>query len=174
MIIRFLNEDDSIKYKEIRLNSLLESPFAFSDSYEDYLSKTLTEYQLEIIKEENPLECFALGAFSDENQLIGFVKFKRDSRSKARHRASLYSLYVEPKYRGNGIARKLVLELLRIIEPIKDIEQLQLSTIITKNSLIEFYQNFGFEILGGIIKKDLIIQNLYVDAVYMVKYLQLK
>lgn len=172
MIIRFLNKQDAIEYKELRLNSLLESPFAFSDSYDDQLFKTVADYQIEISKDGNPLECFALGAFSNENQLIGFVKFKRDSRSKARHRASLYSLYVDPSYRGNGIARKLVLELLKIIKPIKDIEQLQLSTIITRNSLIEFYQNFGFEILGGVIKKDLIIQNLYVDAVYMVKQLQ--
>ncbi len=171
MNIRFLDENDDIIYRELRLSSLKESPFAFSDSYEDQLSKSILDYQIEIKKIINPIESFTLGAFSEHNQLIGFVKFRRDIRSKARHRASLFSLYVKPDYRGKGIAKKLVLELLKSIEPITELKQLQLSTIIAKDSLIDFYKSFGFQKLGGIIKNDLIIENQYVDAIYMVKYL---
>jgi ribosomal protein S18 acetylase RimI-like enzyme len=174
MTIRFLNENDSLIYRTIRLSSLKESPFAFSDSYEDQAGKTILDFQLEIQKIDNPLEGFTLGAFSNENQLIGFVKFKRDQRSKARHRAALYSLYVDPDYRRKGIAKKLIKELLKNIEALTDIQQLQLSTIISGNSLVDFYKSFDFQILGGIIKDDLIIQNRYVDAVYMVKYLEKK
>ena len=171
MNIRFLDENDSLIYRKIRLSSLKESPFAFSDSYEDQLNKSILDFQIEIKKIINPIESFTLGAFSDQNQLIGFVKFKRDNRSKARHRASLYSLYVKPDYRGKGIAKNLIIELLKSIESITELKQLQLSTIITKDSLIDFYKFFGFQVLGGIIKKDLIIENQYVDAIYMVKYL---
>ena len=170
--IRFLNENDSLIYREIRLSGLKESPFAFSDSYEDQLNKPNLDFQLEIKKTGEPLESFTLGAFSNQSQLIGFVKFKRDHRSKARHRASLFSLYVHPSCRGKGTAKKLISELLKTIEPISGIEQLQLSTIISKNSLVEFYKSFGFEKLGDIIKDDLIIENQYVDAIYMVKHLK--
>lgn len=172
MNIRFLQQHDSIIYKELRLNSLTESPFAFSDSYEDQVNKSIADFELEIKKTGNPLESFTLGAFSNQDQLIGFVKFKRDHRSKARHRASLFSLYVHPDYRGKGIAKKLITNLLSTIKPIKDLEQLQLSTIISKDSLIDFYKSFGFEILGDVIKQDLIIENQYVDAIYMVKHLK--
>lgn len=171
MNIRFLDENDCFIYREIRLNSLKVAPFAFSDSYEDLVNKTLLDFQTEIKKIINPLESFTLGAFSDENQLIGFVKFKRDNRSKARHRAYLFSLYVKPYYRGQGIAKLLILELFKTIESVSELEQLQLSTIITNESLIDFYKSFGFQKFGGIIKKDLIIENQYVDAIYMVKYL---
>jgi ribosomal protein S18 acetylase RimI-like enzyme len=171
MNIRFLDEDDKLIYREIRLSSLKETPFAFSDSYEDQVNKTLLDFQTEIKKISNPIESFTLGAFSNNNKLIGFVKFKRDNRSKARHRASLYSLYVEPRYRGQGIAKKLILELFKAIESITELKQLQLSTIITKDSLVEFYKSFGFQKMGGIIKKDLIIEDQYIDAIYMVKYL---
>ncbi len=172
MNIRFLQQSDSLIYKELRLSSLIESPFAFSDSYEDQVKKSILDFELEILKTGNPLESFTLGAFSNQNQLIGFVKFKRDHRSKARHRASLFSLYVQPSYRGKGIAKKLISNLISTIEPISDIEQLQLSTIISKDSLIDFYKSFGFEILGDVIKDDLIIENQYVDAIYMVKHLK--
>lgn len=173
MKIRFLNDTDSLSYRELRLSSLQESPFAFSDSYEDQVNKTIADFQQEIIKIGNPIESFTLGAFS-ENKLIAFVKFKRDHRTKARHRASLYSLYVEPKYRGQGIAKKLILKLFKIIEPLTELEQLQLSTIISKTDLRAFYQSFGFQKLGGLIKDDLLIENHYVDAVYMVKHLKKK
>src|SRR6478672_7146327 len=86
MVIRFLQQIDTVAYKELRLYSLKESPFSFSDSYEDQKNKNINDFQKEIIKIDNPLESFALGAFDDKNQLIGYVKFKRDSRSKARHR----------------------------------------------------------------------------------------
>ncbi len=172
MNIRFLEKNDTLIYRKLRLSSLKESPFAFSDSYEDQVHKSILDFQLEIEKKGDTLESFTLGAFTNENQLIGFVKYKRDHRSKARHRASLFSLYVLPNHRGKGIAKKLINNLIKTIEPISGIEQLQLSTIISKNSLIEFYESFGFEILGDVIKGDLIIDNQYVDAIYMVKHLK--
>lgn len=173
MKIRFLTETDVSAYRELRLYSLVESPFAFSDSYEDQVNKSVSDFQHEIIKQGNPTESFVLGAFSADS-LIGYVKFKRDHRTKARHRAYLYSLYVSPKHRGKGIAKKLILELLQIIEPLTELRQLQLSTIISKNDLRTFYRSFGFQKLGGIIKDDLLIENQYTDAIYMVKYLKKK
>ena len=172
MTIRFLNSDDANDYSVLRKFSLLESPFAFSDSYEDQENKIMLHYQSEIEKWGNPLEAFTLGAFNESNELVGFVKFKRDQRTKARHRASLYSLYVKPEYRGQGLSKKLVSELIRIIEPIPGIEQLQLSSIVSHISLIEFYEKLGFQKLGGILEKDLIINGKYVDAWYMVKHLK--
>ncbi|MES2761900.1 MAG: GNAT family N-acetyltransferase [Bacteroidota bacterium] len=172
MNIRFLTAADSSAYKALRLNALQESPFAFSDSYEDQANKTDLDFVHEIVRIGSPLESFALGAFSETNDLVGFVKFKRDQRTKARHRASLHSLYVTPALRGTGIAHKLMIELLKNIEPLQGIEQLQLSNIVSHNSLVDFYQKYGFQILGGLLEKDLIIEGKYVDAVYMVKHLK--
>ena len=171
MVIRFLTPEDVLLYRELRLSSLQESPFAFSDSYEDQQSKTITDFEAEIMSAGSPLERFALGAFSENRELIGFVKFRRDERTKARHRASLHSLYVAPAHRGKGIAEQLISELIRIIEPLQGLEQLQLSSIISKTSLIAFYEKFGFQKLGDILKEDLIVNGQYVDALYMVRYL---
>ena len=169
MTIRFLNSDDVSAYTALRLNSLKESPFAFSDSYEDQVSKTKEDFENEI--RQAGMESFTLGAFTDTNILVGFVRFKRDQRTKARHRASLHSLYVAPQFRGEGIAKKLVGELLSKIQSLEGLEQLQLSSLISETSPISFYEKLGFQKLGGILVKDLIIEGQYVDAIYMVKYL---
>jgi ribosomal protein S18 acetylase RimI-like enzyme len=170
MTIRFLVYKDIVLYREARLRSLKESPFAFSDSYEDQLKKA-TDFYDEIEMTGSPPEKFTLGAFSEQDELVGFVKFKRDQRSKARHRASLHSLYVIPEFRGKGIAKMMITELFKIIEPIPGLEQLQLSSIISHNSTVSFYEKMGFQMLGGILEKDLIIEGKYVDAMYMVKFL---
>lgn len=172
MTIRFLAKEDVLNYSALRQYSLMESPFAFSDSYEDQQRKTMADYEQEIEKWGHPLEAFALGAFTGSNELVGFLKFKRDQRSKARHRASFHSLYVKPEHRGKGIAGQLLYELLQIIKVIPGIEQLQLSTIVSHSSLVGFYERAGFQKLGGLIESDLIIKGKYVDAWYMVKHLK--
>jgi ribosomal protein S18 acetylase RimI-like enzyme len=172
MIIRFLNSDDVEAYRALRLSSLKESPFAFSDSYEDLAPQKARHFEMEIETSGMPLESFALGAFADTNELVGFVRFKRDQRTKARHRASLHSLYVATQFRGKGLAKKLILKLVKFIEPLPGLEQLQLWAIISNTSLIPFYEKFGFQKSGGLIEKDLIINGQYVDAFYMVKYLK--
>lgn len=173
MRTRILNKKDATSYSQIRRFALQESLYAFSDSIEDEINKTINEYEQEIEKQGLPLENFTLGAFNNLNQLIGFVKFKRDQRSKARHRSSFHSLYVLPEYRKKGIAKLLINEIIKQAHLLPGLEQLQLSTIISeKYSLVKFYELFNFQILGSLISEDLIIEGNYVDAVYMVKYLK--
>ncbi|HLO55387.1 MAG TPA: GNAT family N-acetyltransferase [Saprospiraceae bacterium] len=173
MIIRFLNKQDATFYSQLKKMALQESLYAFSDSFQDEINKSLVDYENEIEMKGVPLEKFALGAFSDSNQLIGFVKFTRDQRTKARHRSSLHSLYIAPEYRNIGIAKLLMNELIAQAKLLPDLEQLQLSVIISpKYSVVKFYELFDFKILGSLIVDDLIIEGNYVDAVNMVKYLK--
>lgn len=172
MPTRFLNKNDAMAFKALRLFSLRESLFSFSDSYEDEQHKSIQDYSHDIEQYGSPLEKFVLATFNETNELVGFVKFKRDQRTKARHRCSLHSLYVSPPYRGKGLAKQLMNEALQIISTIQGIEQIQLSAIISsKNHVVPFYESFGFSILGGLIKDDLIINGEYVNAVYMVKHI---
>ena len=171
MIFRFLNSNDIPAYKELKSFSLSESPLAFSDSYEDEFTKSDLEYQSELEIIGLPAESFVLGAFSDNKELIGFVKFKRDTRTKARHKASIHALYIKPQFRAHGVGKKLITELLKTIESLKGLEQIHLWVLISDTSVVNFYAKCGFITQGAIVKNDLKIQNRYVDAVYMVKYL---
>ncbi|MCW3071211.1 MAG: hypothetical protein JWO44_1101 [Bacteroidetes bacterium] len=170
MTFRFLNRADVSAYKELRLLSLRESPFAFSDSYEDELNKSVFDYQLEIQISGSPAESFVLGAFSGSNELAGFVKFKKDKRSKARHKGSLHALYIRPEMRGNGLGEKLLHKLFSVTGQIEGLEQIHLWALVAGSSVTGFYEKAGFRQQGAIVKNDLKINDTYVDAVYMVKY----
>ncbi|AWI26326.1 GNAT family N-acetyltransferase [Flavobacterium pallidum] len=170
IIIRFAEKQDLSSYIGLRKFSLRESPFAFSDSWEDEVSKTPESYESEIVAV--PSEHFTLVAFTPENECIGFISCTRDKRKKARHRALLHSLYVLPGYRGNSIGKRLIGESRKIISAVPDVEQLQLWVLLSgEDSAIGFYEKAGFEEMGGVFKDDLKINGKYVDAVCMVMHL---
>ena len=171
MQYRILSKDDLNQYKTFKLLSLKESPFAFSESYEDELMRDSEMFGKELIVEGNPPETFVLGAFSENNELVGIVRFMRDQRSKARHKSIIKTMYVHPEYRSNNIGKALILNLLERIEGIAGLEQIHLWVLHSKTNASKFYANCGFETQGTIVKKDLKVNNEYVDAEYMVKYL---
>jgi ribosomal protein S18 acetylase RimI-like enzyme len=171
MNFRFLDKNDILTFKELRLLSLQESPLAFSESYEDELKKMDVQFELELNIIGIPAESFVLGVFSKLNELIGFVKFQRDTRSKARHKATLHALYIKPQYRKQSIGKTLMTELFKIIESLKGVEQIHLWVLISDTSVMNFYEKCDFQTHGAIVKNDLKIGDRYVDAMYMVKYL---
>ena len=168
---RILDTKDTISFKRLRLQSFQESPLAFSESYADEENKTDAHFEAELHMSGSPVENFVLGAFLETNDLIGFVKFRRDTRSKARHKAMLHAMYINPNYRGKSIGKKLVSQLLLNAQLIQGLEQIHLWVLISDSSVIDFYKKCGFESQGAIVKNDLKIGNKYVDAVYMVKHL---
>lgn len=168
---RLLNPDDLEAYRLLRCFSLQESPFSFSDSIEDELEKNDSDYLEELQLNGNPPAKFLLGAFAGENNLIGFVKFNRDARKKANHKAFIHALYVKPGWREKRIGKALLDQLLNMAKSITGLEQIHLWVLIAENSIIAFYEKSGFEMQGAVVKRDLKIQNRYVDAVYMVNYL---
>src|SRR5438270_9760598 len=66
-------------------------------------------------------DSFTLGAFIDK-QLAGIVSFSRDGidREKLRHKAVLFRMYVSNSFRGKGIAKKLIEELINRVKDIGD------------------------------------------------------
>lgn len=169
--IRFLTEKDASAYKELRLKSYQEAPFAFSESYEDEKDRTENDFSAELKMHGKPAEWFVLGAFSETDKLIGFVKFRRDVRSKARHKSMIHAMYMAPEYRKQGVGHQLISSLIKIAQEINGLEQIHLWVLHDETSASDFYKKCGFESQGTIVKKDLKIKDRYVDAEYMVFYL---
>jgi len=171
MKIRILNASDAKAYRDLRLKGLKESPHAFSDSYEDEFEKLLPQIAEEITPIGNPPEQFVLGAFSENGGLLGIVTFKRDTRSKARHKAMLSSMYVLPEARRHGLGRKLLAEIVDKARHLEGLEQIHIWVLHAPGSPLRFYRQCGFESQGPRVKGDLKINNQYIDAEYMVLHL---
>ncbi len=169
MNIRVLTKKDVKNYRTLRLYSFEESPYAFSESLADERKKSENYFADYISSDDNK---FTLGAFSEENELIGFVTFKRDAREKARHKSMLLAMYVHPDFRQTGIGGKLVVEITERAKKLNGLEQIHLWALHSPNSISasNFYKKHGFISQGTMVKKDLKVNGIYVDAEYMVLY----
>ncbi len=170
--IRLLTQKDAASYRELRLKSYQVSPLAFSESYEDEIKRTETDFGDELQTLGEPEEWFVMGIFTIKAELIGFVKFRRDQRRKARHKSMLHAMYIDPDYRGMGLGKILLNELLVRVMRLEGLEQIHLWVLHADSSAPGFYKKCGFESQGTLVKKDLKINGVYVGAEYMVKYLE--
>ena len=168
---RILDKEDLNQYQKLKLFSFKESPYAFSESYEDELRRDAKKLLQELNVVGEPPESFVLGAFDQESKLVGIVRFVRDQRSKARHKSMIKTMYILPEYRGKKIGRNMILNLFDRIDKIEGLEQIHLWVLHAKTNVSEFYKNCGFESQGTLVKRDLKIGDDYVDAEYLVKYL---
>lgn len=68
--IRFLNPQDVLAYRELRLQALQESPTAFASSFEQESCFTLTDFAKRL-RERGSLNGGIFGAFDNSDKLIG-------------------------------------------------------------------------------------------------------
>lgn len=169
--IRLLQAADAAAFRQLRLLSFQESPLGFSESYEDESKRPLSDFEEEITPIGSPPTYYVLGAFL-EDQLVGFVKFKRDKRSKALHKSMVHAMYTKPELRNQGIGKLLMEELISRAEAMPGLEQIHLWVLHTDRSASGFYQRLGFIPQGPMVKKDLKVGDQYIDAEYLVLYFQ--
>jgi ribosomal protein S18 acetylase RimI-like enzyme len=94
-------------------------------------------------------DSFTLGAYV-ENTLAGVVSFIRDGedREKLRHKGIVSTMYVSKEFRGHGIAKELLEELIKRVKTISGIEQINLIVIASNVKAKQLYEKFGFEKFG--------------------------
>ncbi|WP_224998806.1 GNAT family N-acetyltransferase [Cesiribacter sp. SM1] len=169
--IRQLTEQDAVAYRELRLESLQEAPYAFSSSYEEEALYSLEHFAAWLKPLGSPPESYVLGAYTDAHALVGTITFKRDTRLKARHKSMIYAMYTQASTRGHGVGKALVEEVIQRAKKMEGLEQIHLWVLHSTTSAANFYKKCGFQGQGPLVKNDLKIRDRYVDAEYMVLYL---
>ncbi len=79
-------------------------------------------------------------------------------------------MYVSPAYRGKGIGKELMLEVIKKAQQLSDIEQLQLTVVSTNQSAKQLYTSLGFSEYGHE-KRALKADGVYYDEDHMVLFL---
>lgn len=94
-------------------------------------------------------DSFTLGAYA-KNVLAGVASFARDGedREKLRHKGILFTMYVSKEFRGQGIARQLLEEIIKRAKTIPGIEQINLIVLTGNLRAKQLYEKFGFEKYG--------------------------
>jgi len=92
-------------------------------------------------------ENFVLGAFAGE-KLVGTVGFGRNTRLKDRHKGRIWGVFVQQDYRGQQIARALMVEALRRAGTIAGLDQIILTVGDYQAGAKKLYASLGFTVFG--------------------------
>jgi RimJ/RimL family protein N-acetyltransferase len=167
MEIRPLLGTDAHACRQLRLEGLRDSPNAFASHYDDEVSITVEAVAQRL---EPTADGVILGAF-DSGSLVGLVGIRRETRKNLRHKAVLWGMYVTPAFRGRGIGRELLEQILDRAAGMTELRQVNLCVNTQNASAIAMYRAAGFETFG-VERAYLIVNGAPQDLIHMVRTIQ--
>jgi RimJ/RimL family protein N-acetyltransferase len=142
--IRTIAPEDAVTFWSLRLQALKNNPEAFSSNYEDSLAKTMDTVKARIqVDNDN----FIIGAFDGETA-VGMVGFVRERTRKLSHKGRIWGTYVSPDYRGQGLGRKLLDEVISRASRLEGLTQINLGVYTVNESAMRLYEAAGFRAYG--------------------------
>ncbi|WP_142826369.1 GNAT family N-acetyltransferase [Planococcus soli] len=165
MEIRKLDVKDAQVYYDLRIEALKDSPDAFATRLEDAIKRPVDKTAKNLALKH----AATFGAFKDGN-LLGNVTLVRNTAPKLDHRASVVAVYVTPSARDNGLAGRLMKELLQYASNWQGLERLDLMVASKNLPAIALYEQLGFEKYGTEIN-SMKTPEKYIDENLMVKFL---
>lgn len=166
MKIRALTPADLASYRQLRLESILDSPSSFVPTHEE--ESAVPEEQMAARLKASPFQV-TYGAFQGE-VLVGTVGLVRDSRSKIYHRATVVGVYVTPKARSSGVAQGMFEAVIAHARAIPELVQLDLKVNTINPRARALYAKLGF-VSCGIDHRALYIDGQFHDEERMALYL---
>jgi ribosomal protein S18 acetylase RimI-like enzyme len=143
VIIRPLMGADIAAFKEIRMESITNSPTAIWPTAEEEAKQTAEEIRSKI--EQTPIQV-VFGAFIGD-QLVGIAGFRRLPLIQLAHKGSVWGVYVKPEARKGGLARQLFDRIRSHAQEI-GVLQIHLSVNVDNHRARNLYTSLGFETFG--------------------------
>jgi ribosomal protein S18 acetylase RimI-like enzyme len=132
------------QYREIRLEALLNSPQAFSTTYQQMVDKPDTFWQDRLTNAAAGKDSYLL--FAQVNgRMVGMIGAFLSNESD---RAMIVSVYVTPVYRGQGVSKTMMEAILSELSQRQDIQIVELTVTSGQEPAIALYRRFGFEVVN--------------------------
>jgi RimJ/RimL family protein N-acetyltransferase len=160
-VIRPLRADESVLYRDIRLEALRLHPEAFGAAFEQEAAQPASFFEQRLIG--NTIFAGIRG-----EEIFGTAGFMPESGLKRAHKGHLWGMYVRHPARGTGLARQLVEAVLEFAQ--NQVELVQLSVVSGNAPAQRLYASLGFT-RYGLEERALKIDGNYLDEVHMVKRL---
>jgi len=150
----------------MRLRGLREHPDAFTSSADAEAAKPVAATEARLAADSPDV---VYGAFVD-GVLAGVVGMARESRSKNRHKAVVFGMYVAPEFGRRGVARALIRHLVAAAKEEPGLEQLVLTVTHSNEPARLLYESEGFRSFG-IEPRAIRVEDRYYDKAHMVRFL---
>ncbi|WP_028102209.1 GNAT family N-acetyltransferase [Pseudoduganella violaceinigra] len=167
MQTRSLIPADAASYHALRLEGLLDTPSAFTASYEEELRTPLSEIEWRLAPGSGR-DYF--GVFEGD-VLIAIARVDRDSSPKQRHRAYIRGVYVSAAHRGKGAARKLMEYGLNLAASLPGVTHVNLAVTAGNVPAQKLYESLGFK-AWGCEPAALVVNGVAYDEIPMTKVLE--
>lgn len=165
IVIREGNPGDVVKYRELRLLALQDSPTAFSADYQVNYNYPMSFWEGRLRFDEYGVIFFA----EYDSKLIGMTGIHKGESPKTKHGAYVWGVYIHPAWRGLHIAEELINICLEWAKP-HDVEIVKLGVTSTNASAIRCYERCGFTIYGTE-PRGIFYEGKYYDEYLMSKLL---
>ncbi len=139
MLIRRLEANDAEAYRAVMLEAYGAYPQAFTSSVAERARMPLSWWEKRI---QSPLDQ-VLGAF-EGHTLAGIVGLAFEPREKARHKVTLFGMYVTEAYQRKGLGRQLVEAALDASRCQPGAKVIQLTVTAGNDAAFALYQRCGF------------------------------
>jgi ribosomal protein S18 acetylase RimI-like enzyme len=158
--VRGLGTADAHDHQRVRLAALRLHPEAFGSAFDD--EAVLGHAQ--IVERLSTPGLIRFGGFAD-GTLVGLSGLALQSGAKQRHKAGLFSMYVEAAHRRSGLAQRLVGA---VIAGARDAgaRVLHLSVTVGNAPAQLLYRRMGF-VVYGVERRALLVDDVFYDEELM-------
>jgi ribosomal protein S18 acetylase RimI-like enzyme len=163
-VIRTIEPNDAAEFWALRFEMLELEPFAYGADLEDHADSS-TNDQVRKLGAFTDGDC-AVGAWLD-GELVGSAILRREPGRKFLHKANVFSVYIKPHARGQGIARTMMLEVIARARSLPQITQLNIGVMSTQTAARALYESLSFE-AWGCEPRALMIDGRFADETHMV------
>ncbi|ARB28498.1 GNAT family N-acetyltransferase [Pseudomonas tolaasii] len=166
MIIRTLGAGDAEAYRALMLEAYGAYPQAFTSSVAERAAMPLSWWEKRL---SGPLDQL-LGGFEGE-ELAGIVGLAFEPREKARHKVTLFGMYVTQAHQQKGLGRRLVEAALVEARKHPRLKLIQLTVTAGNDAAVALYQRCGF-VQYGLEPLAVRVGEEYFDKLHMWRKLQ--
>lgn len=138
--IRQLTATDAAAYRKLRLKALKESPRAFGSDWTSASALSMEQFAERV----TPQNGLSVNAAFDGVRLIATLTLMRNQAAKSQHIAHLYGMFVDPGYRGRGVARALLERAIAKARAMPGVSQLELEVAVDNLPALHLYEEAGF------------------------------
>ena len=161
MAIELLEPANAKAYRKLMLEAYAQHPEAFVSSITQREKLPLRWWEAKLDDELSAL----FGAFVD-SRLVGIVGLAFEPWEDARHKTTLFGLYVSQAFRGQGLGEHLVQAVVSLAEQEPETKVIELTVSANSDAALALYQRCGFA-QSGLEDCAIRVGEAYYDRVHM-------